>query len=47
MTKKQIKEKNRRNRVMVQMNTGARVFKSAKDYDRRANRVDLRSVEIY
>ena len=34
MTKKQIKEKNRKNRVMVGFNTGTRTFKSAKDYDR-------------
>lgn len=35
MTKKQIKEKNRKNRVMVGFNTGTRTFKSAKDYDRK------------
>ena len=34
MTKKQIKEKNRKNRVMVMFNTGTRTFKSAKDYSR-------------
>ncbi len=45
MTKKQMKEMNKRNRVMIIMNTGTRVYKSAKDYDRRANRVDLRRLE--
>ncbi len=35
MTKKQIKEKNKKNRVMVEFNTGTRTFKSAKDYDRK------------
>lgn len=35
MTKKQIKEKNRKNRVMVGFNTGTKTFKSAKDYDRK------------
>ena len=34
MTKKQIKEKNRKNRVLVTFNTGTRTFKSAKDYNR-------------
>ena len=35
MTKKQIKEKNNRNRVRVLFNTGTRTHKSAKDYDRK------------
>lgn len=35
MTKKQLKEKNRKNRVIVTFNTGTRTFKSAKDYDRK------------
>jgi predicted secreted protein len=35
MTKKQIKEKNKKNRVMVNFNTGTRTFKSAKDYSRK------------
>lgn len=35
MTKKQIKEKNRKNRVMVGFNIGTRTFKSAKDYNRK------------
>ena len=35
MTKKQIKEKNKKNRVMVGFNTGTRTFKSAKDYNRK------------
>jgi predicted secreted protein len=35
MTKKQIKEKNRKNRVIVGFNTGTRTFKSAKGYDRK------------
>ena len=34
MTKKQMKEKNKKNRVLVPMNTGSRVHKSAKDYKR-------------
>lgn len=35
MTKKQIKEKNKKNRVMARFNTGTRTFKSVKDYDRK------------
>lgn len=34
MTKKQLKLKNRQNRVMVLFNTGTRTFKSKKDYCR-------------
>lgn len=46
MTKKQIKEKNKSQRVLVLMNTGTRVHKSAKDYDRRRNKVDLRKIDL-
>lgn len=35
MTKKQIKEKNKKNRVIIGFNTGIRTFKSAKDYNRK------------
>ena len=38
MTKKQIKEKNKKNRVMVGFNTGTRTFKSVKDYSRKAGK---------
>ena len=34
MTKKQIKEKNKKNRVMANFNIGTRTHKSAKDYNR-------------
>lgn len=34
MTKKQIKEKNNQNRVLVRFNTGSRIHKNAKDYRR-------------
>lgn len=42
MTKKQIKEKNRLKRVLTPINTGTRTMTSAKDYNRRDNKVDLR-----
>lgn len=35
MTKKQRKERNKMNRVLVPFNTGTRTHKSKKDYDRR------------
>lgn len=34
MTKKQEKERNKKNRVMVNFNTGTRTHKSKKDYNR-------------
>ena len=46
MTKKEIKERNKLQRVFVPMNTGTRVHKSAKDYDRRKNKVDLRKINL-
>jgi len=45
MTKKQIKEKNRKNRVMVGFNTGTRTFKSAKDYSRAEGKKICRNFE--
>ncbi len=45
MTKKQLKEMNKKRRVMISMDTGVRVFKSGRDYDRRQNKVDLRKVD--
>ena len=42
MTKKQIKEKNRKNRVMVMFNTGTRTHKNAKDYDRKRVKEETR-----
>lgn len=42
MTKKQIKEKNKKNRVMVGFNTGTRTFKSAKDYNRKKEKENCR-----
>ena len=39
MTKKQMKEKNNRNRVRVLFNTGTRTHKSAKDWDRQENKL--------
>lgn len=35
MTKKQLKEKNKKNRLLIPFNTGTRTHKSAKDYDRK------------
>lgn len=35
MTKKQVKEKAKMNRVLVSMNTGTRTHKTAKDYKRK------------
>ena len=37
-TKKQEKEKNKKQRVLVPFNTGTRVHKSKKNYDRKNNR---------
>lgn len=45
MTKKQIKEKNRKNRVLVTFNTGIRTFKSAKDYNRAEGKKICRNYE--
>ena len=45
MTKKQIKEKNRKNRVLVTFNTGTRTFKSAKDYNRTEGKKICRNYE--
>lgn len=42
MTKKQLKERNKQNRVLVPFNTGVRTFKSNKDYSRKDNKIDLR-----
>lgn len=48
MTKKQLKEKNSRQRVMVKMNTGERVYKSEKDYDRqRSKRETVKQLTEY
>ena len=47
MTKKEIKERNKLQRVFVPINTGTRVHKSAKDYDRRRNKVDLRKIDLW
>lgn len=33
--KKERKEKNKKNRVLIQFNTGTRTHKSKKDYDRK------------
>lgn len=42
MTKKQIKEKNNRDRVRVLFNTGTRTHKSAKDYDRKKEKLFIK-----
>lgn len=49
MTKKQFKEHQKAQRSVVgqMMNTGTRTMKSAKDYTRSKNKVDLRKVELY
>lgn len=38
MTKKEKKEKNRQQRVLVTFNTGQRTHKSKKDYNRQKNK---------
>lgn len=46
MTKKQKKEKDSKQRVLVQFNIGERVFKSKRDYNRKDNKVDIRKVDL-
>lgn len=41
-TKKQIKEQNKKHRVLVNFNTGTRTHKSAKDYNRQQLKNELR-----
>lgn len=38
MTKKQMKEWNKKNRVLVPFNTGTRTHKNKKDYNRQENK---------
>ena len=42
MTKKQKKEQNNKNRVLVQFNIGERPHKSPKDYDRKKLKKELK-----
>ena len=42
MTKKQQKEKNKKKRVLVPFNTGVRIFKSGKDYNRQEGKKEIR-----
>ena len=44
MTKKQMKEQNNRNRVMVYFNTGTRTHSTPKDYDRKKSKKELRKM---
>lgn len=46
MTKKQIKEKNKQNRVRTMFNTGTRVHKSKKDYNRKEGKNLLQKNEL-
>lgn len=45
MTKKQIKEKNNKDRVRVLFNIGTRTHKSAKDWNRQKNKLEIRKGE--
>ena len=45
MTKKQRKEQNKKHRVLVPFNTGTRTHKSAKDYDRKRLKRELRDLD--
>lgn len=44
MTKKQLKEKNKKNRVLVPFNTGTRTMKSAKYPTRQENKKNLKKM---
>lgn len=44
MTKKQLKEKNAKQRVFFEMNLGTRNMKSAKDYDRKKLKKNLKKM---
>ena len=43
MTKKQLKEKNKLNRVLVPFNTGSRTHKTVKDYNRKEGKAICRN----
>ncbi len=45
MTKKQIKEMNNKKRVRTLFNTGTRTHKSAKDWNRQQNKLDIKRGE--
>lgn len=41
MNKKQLKEKNKKHRILIPFNTGTRTHKSPKDYDRKRLKREL------
>lgn len=45
MTKKQIKEINNKKRVRTLFNTGTQTHKSAKDWNRQQNKLDIKKGE--
>lgn len=42
MNKKQLKEKNKKHRILIPFNTGTRTHKTLKDYDRKKLKRELR-----
>lgn len=46
MTKKQLKEKNKKNRVLVPFNTGTRTMKSAKYPTRAEQKREVKEYEV-
>jgi len=42
--KKAQREKNKRDRVLVQFNTGSRIYKSKKDYSRQRSKKEVRDM---
>lgn len=42
--KKALREKNKRDRVLVPFNTGSRIYKSKKDYNRQASKKAVRDM---
>lgn len=45
MTKKQQKEKNKKRRVLIPFNTGGRVLKSEKDYNRQKGKLEVKNYD--